>query len=313
MTVIHRFDFGPVLSRSEPLKHEFVIENPTGDTIQVVRSMALTPCCSSIERHPEKIPPFGKVAIPVVLNPGSQSGPKSVSFSVETDKPSHPDYRLELLADLHPEWEVAPSDLNRRSFPIGLGGRLEFSMIRRERGEQVQPPDTIDISSPSSLSVDLVRAEQGQIGDFAEDRRWIAVKIPPSIREGRDHAVLRFRWLGGEERNHEITWEVTPAIQVTSSILLLHKAEGVKEYSILLASEHGAFRITKVDWPSRGEMPRFDETAGLVRKLSLMLDPSKIDPSVQPTEILIRTDHPDQPTVKVKVLVLDEAGKGVER
>ncbi len=312
--VRQQFDFGPVLINGDPLRHEFVIDNPTGDTIQIVRSTALTPCCSSIENYPEAIPPFGKVVIPVAFKPGQQSGFKSVSFHIELDKPAHADHLLDLIADLHPEWEVIRSEGNPTSLPLGMGGRLEFNLICWSRGNDgFQLPESIMASEPLKVVDDPTKSEVDRSDDFVESKRRIAVNVPPGSRVGWNRGSLRFRWSAGQEREYDFSWEVHLAVKVNPSILIFSKKEGPRDRPIILTSDQRPFRVTEVAWPFLGERPRLPERAGRVQKVVLQIDPARIDHHGNAGEILLRTDHPDQPTVGVKVMILDDVKEEVAR
>ena len=297
-----RFDFGLVLSQDELLRHTFTIENPSNGTVRIVQATTLSPCCSAIEDHPGQIDPGGSVAIPVVMKPGHRAGGKLVSFLIETDQSGRNQHLLELLADLRPEWEVIPESSNSRAFALGVGGTLGFTIVsRRCGGAGLLPPDTIEVADSYELTNDRDRSVLDQVGTMTESRRPIVVHMPPAARIGLNRATLRFGWRDGSHRDHDFAWEVKPAVQVSPSILIFSKEEKPRDCPIVLTAERQPVRILAVTGSALAEMPQLPSMAGLVQRLDLKVDPSRIDPHGADGMIRIRTDHAE---VVVKVMLL---------
>lgn len=139
-------DFGTVLAHDQTLRHDFTITNPTDTPIRVLRSAALTPCCSSIDAVPESIQPAGEANVSVSMKAGRSSGRKRILFQLETDATERPLIQLGLAADFSPEWEVAP--IGRTTLRLSMG-EAAASHSKFDAGGSIAPAgDSRNHSSP---------------------------------------------------------------------------------------------------------------------------------------------------------------------
>lgn len=102
-----------------------------------------------------------------------------------------------------------------------------------------------------------------------------------------------------------MAWQVASHIRATPSGLVLKADAGSLPHQFFLRSEDRPFRILRV---SGSVLARLDEplpeVAQPVHRLALILKPDSSGAS----DIRFTTDHPDQPTVTVSVLILPSAG-----
>ena len=97
-----------------------------------------------------------------------------------------------------------------------------------------------------------------------------------------------------------------PRLSVSPSGLLLHESSKLVRQQIVVTSDGRPFRVEKVSSPilsGKAELPR---QCAVRQVLSLRLDASRA-PASRAVDIAIKTDHPDQPSVSLSVLVLPEA------
>jgi len=307
-------DLGPILTHGQTLHHEFAIDNPTGEAIRILRVSALTPCCSAVEDHPRTIAPHGKVEIPVVFRPGLQTGKKSVAFAVETDGAlGRGVATLRLTASLFSEWEVIPSAANPKSFPLGKGGTLGFDAIcRRSARVGLPPPDSIELAGPATLVSFDPAIEESQADGFIVARRHLEVRVPADSPVGMNHGSARYLWAGGESRESILPWEVKPRLQASPSAVVLKRGEPPVESRFLIASDDRPFRVVEVTGPLLEGPPAVSTTANRTQTLGLRIATARAGRDDETGEIIVRTDHPDQPTVTLRVLILDDGASGRE-
>ena len=308
---VQEHDFGVILAQGQTLQHEFAFKNPTARPIRLIRGRAFTPCCSSIGPLPESIPPKGEAKIPVTIKPGYQSGLKGVGFAVETDAREHPAHNFFLRARLVSTWEMEQLEGSSTSLPLGHSGTQTFRMTARRKGNQgLSLPEKLSSTPPLVVAWGGEASTKSGAGGLIEATREITVTIPAEKQAGARRGEIAFGWPDGQTEMRTIRWEVRPRLRVSPSGLVLRSSVQPVQQTITVISDGRPFQVERVMSPllvGSVELPRLEETR---QTLILKLDVSRA-PAEGAVDIEIRTDHPDQPTVSLTILVLRER-KGTE-
>jgi hypothetical protein len=129
------------------------------------------------------------------------------------------------------------------------------------------------------------------------------VDLPRAAESGTRQGDLEIQWPGGKTWRHPVFWRVEPLIEAIPSGLVATSSRERVEQEIVLQSSDRPFRVLGASSPLIAE--RFHPPAGSERshQIRLVLDPARATPEVG-SEIIITTDHPDQPTVTLSILVL---------
>ena len=287
-------DFGTVLARGQTLDHAFVFENGTDRPVRLLGAEALTPCCSAVGPIPESVPPGGSAAIPVQLRVGLASGLKDVKFVLQTDDPAHPLRWMALHADLLAEFEMIEDPANKDRLKLGETARNSYRLIRRQDSEaEGGPPSRISIE-PASFA--LIPTDPGEsrtdCGILESSNRYAMDLTADSL--GLKQVSARFQWPDGREWTHSISWTVEPLLIATPPGLSLTRSAPRK--AVQIQSTDRPFRILAI----RGEGCHVD-LALPSRASSHHILTFEIDPDTEPSgaigEIVVETDHPDQPRV----------------
>lgn len=304
-------DFGPILAHGQTLRHEFTLANPTDRPLKIVSAQAQTPCCSAVGPHPEMIPPGGTATLPVLLKPGSQSGRKRFRFIVQTDSTEQPGWVLSLIADLTAELEMSPIEGFDASLPLGQPGHQRFRIVCHRVGDVgLGAPDAVTVGPPLSARflgpADEAAATEGPV----ESTRIVEVDLPASTEPGSQRGELILHWPDGQERSFPIAWQVVARIAIEPSGLVLRPTGEPITRSVLVTCGDRPFRITGVSGPLLADPPPRPAAPRRLHRLELVLDPSLVESGT--TDIRIDTDHPDQPTIVLSVLVLPATVGGAE-
>ncbi len=301
-------DFGPVLARGQTLRHEFTLRNLNGKPLRILDAEALTPCCSEIERKtlPQAVPPGGEAKIAALFRTGNRTGAQRLIFVVTTDDPRRSTVEFELIATLVPEIEIGALDGSNTEILTGRGGTQTLEIVCRRMGEDgMTGPEHLDASPPLSAEW-LGPVEEAERADgMRESTRRLQVNLPASHEIGDHLGSLILRWADGTTRDVPVGWRVNPIIRAVPSGLFLG-GDGAGERvsrTIQLRSEERPFRVLGVTGPSFARCGViFPSEPDTVHSFSFDFDLSSAS-AERAFDLTFRTDHPDQPTVVVSVLI----------
>ncbi len=304
-------DLGVVLAEGQTLRHEFTLENPTDRPVRLLRAAAQVPCCSAVESLPGSVPARGEVKVPVVLKPGYQSGLKAVSFTVETDDKERPVLTLVLRARLLAAWEVAPVAGAPTPLALGQAGKQTFRLTARGKGTQSRGlPDEVSITQPLLVAFKGENSTTADGDGLTESCREVEVTIPPASQAGARAGEIAFRWPDGHVEKHRVSWEVRPRLKVSPSGIVLAATRGRVERKVVVSSDGQPFRVLAVRSPILASAVTLPQQAGSRQQLTLSLDLSRA-PIGEAVDVRIMTDSPDQPSVRLSVIV-PHVSKGTE-
>jgi hypothetical protein len=298
------FDFGSVLAHGQNLRHDFMLTNPSNDSIRVRGTRAWTPCCSALEDVPPSLPPNGEVKATAVLRVGLQTGRKRVAFEVGTDSRERPVFRLALSAQLFAEWEIQRQEGTLPRLPVGQAGVLRYQMICRRIGDSGRSlPSSVDVDAPHSVAFGGDPTKASLPGGIVETSSGINVKLAGMKDIGLHRERLRFRWRDGRTEEMPLAWEVVPAVRLVPSVLVLPPSPKPSTYVVVIRSEDRPIRITDVSGPLLAEPVTLPLTPERTHTVRLVL--KDLDVALgKSTEVRILTDHPQQPVVPLGIVVL---------
>ncbi len=299
------FDFGALLARGQILRHEFKLTNLSERTVRLLGSQAMTPCCSSIGPLPDVIPPGGVVKIPISFRPGHGSSRKRVEFTVRADVPDVHTLVLAVRAAATAEIEIR-RDAPIVTLPIGRSGRQNLTIVSRRIGQEGrESPDGIEATLPLTAAFVGPKEERSLPGLWTETLSKVEVVMPAIPREGHQAGSVTLTWDGSLPVQVPIEWRVSPHIVAIPASLILEpwsKASG-GPYTFILRSENSPFRITSISGPLRPTSPdTFPATSGREHRIELEFDGAK-NWKPGPADVTISTDHPDQRSIDITVLL----------
>ncbi len=139
-------------------------------------------------------------------------------------------------------------------------------------------------------------------GKIQEIASQIEVRATGDAVFGTHRAELTVHYGRGVPQGVPILWQVDPDITVQPRTLVLKKDEPSRSATIVLRSDARAFRVLSVEPATDLASARFDTAAGQVHPVSVLIERSRA--RSRDFTLTIRTDHPDQPEIKVPVLFL---------
>ena len=300
---MYDFDFGTVVASGQILKHEFGWENPTEKTAKIVSSTVNVPCCSHLGTLPESVPAHSSVLVPAFLQVGRVADFKRVTFAIETDDPVESGATFALQARFVPELEILATAESQAPLLIGQAARRSYRMIgRRKDGEGRTAPAEVIATEPLRIESISPANEIKKTDGIIESSRQVIVGLPARGKFGVNRSPIILRWADGLIQQHDVTWTVEPRIRVDPPLLVVKPRDFTQEMTIEVRSADRPFGISRVSGPLlAGEGPT-SPRASLTHLIRLTLDPDRFVTQVKP-EIEIVTDDPDQPLLKLGVLV----------
>ena len=299
------FDFGPTVARDQTLTHDFTILNPTDKPIALTSATSWVPCCSKVLPVAGPIPAQGTGKVTVEFKPGFQTGKRRLTFEVHTSEPESPGLGFAILADLTSAFDVKIANSSDRTLPLNRPGHQSFEVVCRKVGEDGRDPvQSVEAAAPLTAEFDGPAIVTNSAG-VRQSSRKVMIRLPASSKEGLQRGEFTLVWPDGSRRNQLIDWKVEPLVTVTPAGLTLRSSAGLISKDVVIQATDRPFRILGVDSVIVAEPPRLPVDSARLHPLKLSLDLSRLGSS-QTGEIIIKTDHPDHPTLKISVLILPE-------
>lgn len=305
------FDFGRVLSgdRGLVLSHEFPLVNRADRPMRILHASALMPCCSTLDGVPASIAAGQSARIRASFRPGSSTGRRRLGFEVATDADSGRIHRFLLEANLAPEFELRGDPGTDTVNAVNRPGRSRLEVVcRMLRGEGRELPSSVDTDAPVRATFEGPGAECELEGGLIERTRGILVDWPATKVPGHELSRLRLVWDDGRTSEHALVRVVEPRISPSPSAFVW-RVGGPATGVLLLRSEE-PFRILGIEGPVEMASRSPEDGPSRLHRVGLAFRPTA-GLAPETTNIVVRTDDPDQPSVAVTLLVLPLA-RGVE-
>ena len=205
---------------------------------------------------------------------------------------------------LFSEWEIAPIEDHTASLPIGKTGKQTWRISCRRMGtEGLRLPESVKAAGPLEASFVGPATVQEQSGGVAEATRNVEVTLPAIPELGSRAAELTFLWPDGLKKTHLIRWEIAPRVRMAPSSIVVESSEQPIEKTVAVTSDDGPFRIIKVAGALLSATVEASAAAARTHHLTLRLGPARVAGGGV-SNIMIRTDHPHQPELSLRVLIL---------
>jgi hypothetical protein len=300
-----------VFADDQILRHEFTIQNASDRPMRLIRATALTPCCSSLGQLPEAIPPKGAARISATFQPGYRSGPKVVVFLIETDSENQGQFGLALRAELVSAWEAERLQNQPAYIPVGQPGGITFRVIARRKGSSGRAlPESISAAPPVTAAFSGQAASRTGPDGTIEATREVVVSLPATSEPGLRRGELAFAWPDGRTERMPLGWEVRPRLRSTPSGLVFPRSDRPVERTIVVESDGLPFRVVGVGSPLLAVPVNLPDGRGTRHTIQIKLSVLNATRD-RTTDVVIATDHPDQPSINLSVLVLPDAeGRG---
>lgn len=244
------------------------------------------------------------MTIPVVLKASAdRTERKRVGFIVETDDKEHPALQYAVSAALYPDLEILTVGEGPRVLRAGKPGRWEFVVAARRVGDDgAELPDKVEAESPLSARFAGPPKHDDDPDGLTSDSRTIEVVAPASSAMGSHVASIVLKRGKNEAKRWLVVWQVEPAVRVTPKSLILKPDEISATHRVVVYSEDRPIRILGVGPSELLSKVEFGKESSERQTVALVVDRRRS--GVKEFTVVIRTDHPDHPTVALAVLFL---------
>lgn len=300
---VSEHDFGAVPARGQILSYEFPLINQSRRAVRIFKASALTPCLSAVGPLPNSIAANGRAKLPIVFKPGFQTGRKQVRFVVETDDLDRPTWWFAASANLFAEVEAIEAGDSNHVLPLNHAGSARLTLVCRRLGKEGRSaPDSLFVAEPLSARF-LGEPEEKLLDEgLVETRRSLEITLPALKTVGSHRDEIVFRWADGRDFKQTIFRQTIAPITAEPPGFVLKSREGRRSKTVLVRAIDRPFRIVGVSGPSLAEPPPLSDEPKRMHVLQLDLDPSR-SPDRVSTDLILSTDHPDQPSLSLSVLV----------
>jgi hypothetical protein len=298
------FDFGVQVAHGQTLRHEFTLTNTSEQRVTLVDGQALTPCCSSIQVPSKIVEPGEIVRIPIEFRTGERTGRNRLEFVVRAVEQRPWSLGLAIYATLVPEIEIAPREPSDASLILNRAGFQRFRVTSRRLGDIGRDaPESIASTDGVDVRFEGPEHAQTDLNGMTIYERDILVRLPASPKPGSRRASFELKWPDGRRREHAITWNVAALIRASPAGIVLKPSDGRCKRSIALYAPDVKFAVAGVSGSLLADTPALTAADAKLHKIELDLDPARLE-KPGATDIVFRTNHPDQPTIAVSVMVL---------
>lgn len=281
-------DFGAV-GQGTAIDHTFAFTNRGGADLTIDKLRSGCGCDARIDVE-RVVQPGASAHVSVRCDTQQSYGRQRRTVSIYTNDPVTPVSLVRLVGTVRAEWTLAPST---------------FYAGRVHRGARVRR-DGLLRWSPSTAEVVEVVAEAGAafrvdvaVAPTAIDRGTFAVVINQDAPLGPFRSQAHLRDAQGRSlRAVAVVGEVVA--DVSASPPRIELGDGQTAAAVLIDNAGPrAVRVSAAEW-SLGTATV--DTVGQGKRYRVVLNPSKPGAAAA-SELLVRTDHPDQPLLRIPVVV----------
>ena len=297
--------------RGRFLDTETVIKNPTDHPIKILDVVNAKPCCGIVSFSPP---------VPTVLRPGDSAtitvrlklneslGPLAHRTLITTNTSGDEPIEVWNYATVYPEISIEPKSSGSITVLPGSDLKVQFT-IHSNGNDEVAPIPLDAILLRSNLSVhwlgDVVEVKRGD--GLIEISREGEVQIPAGRSVGRHAEEVRVEFREQLKATLPILWETPTSIHMAPEALLFTAVNSQPAKVLLLRStDDREFQLLGVE--SEHELVKATIERNIRKKFHrvevVLNSASKVE---KPFVLVIRTDHPDQPSVEVPCMILGKA------
>lgn len=236
----HSHDFG-VVARGPTLSHSFRVTNTTGQPVHLA-SLRVSCGCTSAAAQSADIAPGQSTDIVVNMDTRRFYGHKAVTVYVQFDRPQWEEVRLTVAATSRDEIALAPESLSFGSVVRGTSVSRTTTLTVHGMGTHL-----VSVQSQSNyvqLAAKNVRHTETELA------YEITATLRPDTPIGKWYTDIWLNTSGstGQRMRLPVTVEVTPALQLSASVLSFGNVEpSQKTEKRIIVRGPQPFRITGIE------------------------------------------------------------------
>ena len=165
-------------------------------------------------------------------------------------------------------------------------------------------PTAFETTAPLEILAVVPGSTSDNESGMTQSSCEVQVMIPKTQKTGFHRASLLCRWPDGKVVKQPFAWEVIPHLEASPAGLVLGSREGPTKVSVRVASDGRPFRVRAVTGRLISGTVILPRESALAHTLNLTIDPSRSTGKSSERDLLVVTDHPEQPTLTVSVLLL---------
>ncbi len=283
----------------EVVSHTFVFTNAGNEELEITGIRTTCGCTAGILSE-EKIAPGETGKLRATFNTRGYRGRRSMPVFVSSNDPRNPVYRLRLEATVQNPATFTPRNLNFGAVPHGKSAAGELNLVFDDRETSI-----LGISThPAFFQARIVGRDESGTGDEAAEPIRFEVALSEEAPVGRHRGSLTVRIDHPEvsevfARLHAV---VEGPLNFSPPVVFFSEEEQRRE------TVKGVRLVNRGDRPVtilnvESDLPQFRAEARVLREgeefeISVTSSPGT-DPARRAGEIIIRTDHPLQSSVRV--------------
>ena len=303
-------DIGLKIAGDQSIRHDFHLKNPTDTPIRLVGALARKTCCSSIGPTPKVVTAHGEALVPVTWRIGHQSGRTRVQFVVSTDRLECRTIDLSLTATLVPAWEASQLESPHDTLEATPPSSRFYQVVTRQLDRDgLSPPTAVDSAYPFRARFVGDTTEQACGSGLVESRRVVEISLAPGQSVGCHAGELKLTWQDGTEKTYPIRHEIPPHLRAIPSTLVVSASDVERKYKVAVNSDGRPFRVLKVAGRGLAKPGTLSTDPALTHLINLELDLSYLENHEAPV-IALTTDHPDQTSLNIKILLVPSVSGG---
>jgi hypothetical protein len=310
--IYHAEQLPPILA--EPygsLRHDTTVKNETGRMVHFVRVQTSCSCSGGTTLETMEFAPGQETVLHFDINLQSRTGPQR--------------FVCRLLEDNGTEWTYELATTIYEPARFGSRGGTHFGMIDPNAEEAREGEFILVADSPANLPQDIsftagseaLQIEPGPAADEVQEDGVAVRKVPLKFRLrapatpglGQVRAAVQFERQGAKQQvETTVDWNVRTFYSVSPAQVYFGTVEpgdgAVERRVIIRVLDRDSLTIkeAKVSCPGvrcSVEKPRQSGTGELL----LVLDPGSVSGPLL-GEVIVETDHPVQPTVKIPLAAI---------
>jgi len=292
------------------VSHEFGFHNATARKTAELKIAQRSCGCTRCTIGDAEVAPGGDTTISVSYDLRHQLEQRRETVIVTTGLEEYPRFAFTLSADCYPRLGMVPEKPLVATVPPGATELIRVGFVSYARDDEERSPWVLQATG-AGLSVEQGASREEEIADHVRKREvecTLRLACPsvedPGFGSGDyegEVVVKRGAW----SLKRRVTWHAAKVVEASPGQLFLQAGKGAAEEATVRLSASEAFGLEAIEFDrsylacnaSLGERRR--EHAVRVR-----LNSAETRPRATKCSITLRTDHPQQPIVKIPVFIL---------
>ncbi len=303
-----RHDFGvDVGATNSQLEHTYKLVNTSQQPVRIAGVQNEKPCCGDVRAQtPARLLPGESLDVVVTLHARHNGGKLQHAAVVQPEGRDLAPAVIETTATHVPRAAIDESSAGKRALLAQESAKV--GLIVRCFGTKEHPPhalreETLEADGPIIWEGEPSTEEHAENG-LVSTRRACVITLRAQGAPGPRTSEIVLRSGADELARHRIAWEVAPAIKASPSGLIIASDDTASKKFLLRSVDEREFQIVS----TRAEGIEFDagrrgNDARAVHTLEAQLRSNDGIPTGAAADIVVTTDHPLQPEVRITVFV----------